>query len=81
MDEKAEWEQLLDDSYQWRIGEAVVLALSIVCFVLGFIADPWWWVAEALFSALYWAFRLRENHMVSKAVQLRLKEREDDTEA
>ena len=78
--EKAEWERLLDDSYQWRIGQGFLLLLALITWILGIVVDAWWLMAEVLFILMYLGFRTIEHRMVSKAVELRKKEQEDDTE-
>jgi Na+/H+ antiporter NhaB len=80
VNEKAEWERLLDDSYQWRIGQGFLLVLALITWLLGIIVDAWWLVAEFLFILMYLGFRIKEHHMVNKAVELRTKEQDDDTE-
>jgi len=80
VNEKAEWEVWLDDSYQWRVGFRICWALNVVCLVLLLLGSGWWLAAQFVFLGLGLAFLARENYMVNKAVELRLKEQDDGEE-
>lgn len=81
MDEsKADWEVWLDDSHQWGVGKRVALMLTWACLILQLFWNSAWFVGVCVFTALGLGLLLRERYMVNKAVQLRLKEAEEDGE-